>query len=94
MVIFIQIIDLYWLNYYCYFYYCTVLNIQRHPIVGDIVAVKCVDKFYRGKIIDILDQSCFSLYLIDTGYVISASIECIVDLLDDLKMVKINIVYI
>lgn len=56
--------------------------------MGDIVAVKCVDKFYRGKIINVLDRSCFSLYLIDTGYVISASINCLIDLSETLKKVS------
>lgn len=62
-------------------------NIQRNPIVGDIVAVKCTDKFYRCKIIDVLEKSYFCLYLIDAGYVISAEIDCIVDLSDSLKKV-------
>jgi len=55
--------------------------------VGDIVAVKCVDKFYRGKIIDILDKSCLYLYLIDSGYVISASFDSLVDLSETLQKV-------
>jgi len=62
-------------------------NILRNLNPGDIVAVKCTDKFYRGKVIDILENLCFSLYLIDDGYVISASIDCIVDLPDTLKKV-------
>jgi len=61
--------------------------ILRNLIVGDIVAVKCTDKFYRGKVIDILENSWFSLYLIDNGCVISASIDCIIDLPDTLKKV-------
>jgi len=65
-------------------------NILRNLMVGDIVAVKCTDKFYRGKVIDIFENSCFSLYLIDRGYVVSASIDCIVDLPDTLKMVWTN----
>ncbi|XP_050056969.1 uncharacterized protein LOC114132611 isoform X5 [Aphis gossypii] len=62
-------------------------NILRNLMVGDIVAVKCTDKFYRGKVIDIFENSCFSLYLIDSGYVVSASIDCIVDLPDTLKKI-------
>lgn len=62
-------------------------SIQKYPIVGDIVAVKCTDKFYRCKIIDILDHSYFYLYLIDAGYVISANIDSIVDLSESLKEV-------
>ncbi|XP_022162076.1 uncharacterized protein LOC111027893 isoform X7 [Myzus persicae] len=62
-------------------------NILRNPTIGDIVAVKCTDKFYRGKVIDILENSWFSLYLIDNGCVISASIDCIVDLPDTLKKI-------
>lgn len=62
-------------------------NVVRNLIPGDIVAVKCTDKFYRGKVIDILENVCYSLYLIDYGYVISASIDCIVDLPDTLKKV-------
>jgi len=54
--------------------------------MGDIVAVKCVNKFYRGKIFDVINE-CFSLYLIDTGYVVSASIDCIVDISPKLKKV-------
>lgn len=65
-------------------------NILRNLMVGDIVAVKCTDKFYRGKVIDIFENSCFSLYLIDSGYVLSASIDCIVDLPDTLKKVWTN----
>lgn len=61
--------------------------ILRNLIAGDIVAVKCTDKFYRGKVIDILENAWFSLYLIDNGCVISASIDCIVDLPDSLKKV-------
>ncbi|XP_015365660.1 PREDICTED: uncharacterized protein LOC107162970 [Diuraphis noxia] len=62
-------------------------NVLRILIPGEIVAVKCTDKFYRGKIIDILENLCFSLYLIDDGYVVSASIDCIVDLPDALKKI-------
>jgi len=62
-------------------------NILRDLTIGDIVAVKCTDKFYRGKVIDILENSRFSLYLIDNGYVVSSSIDCIVDLPDTLKKV-------
>ncbi|KAL4112570.1 hypothetical protein QTP88_016325 [Uroleucon formosanum] len=61
--------------------------ILRNLIAGDIVAVKCTDKFYRGKVIDILENAWFSLYLIDNGCVISASIDCIVDLPDSLKKI-------
>ena len=62
-------------------------NVLKNLIVGDIVAVKYTDKFYRGKVIDLLENSWFSLYLIDSGYVISASIDSIVDLPDTLKKV-------
>ncbi|XP_026816248.1 uncharacterized protein LOC113555865 isoform X3 [Rhopalosiphum maidis] len=61
--------------------------ILRDLTAGDFVAVKYTDKFYRGKVIDILDNSCFSLYLIDSGCVISASIDCIVDLPGTLKKI-------
>ncbi|VVC36208.1 Hypothetical protein CINCED_3A022077 [Cinara cedri] len=68
--------------------YCeTASKIDRIPIVGDIIAVKCVDKFYRGKIIDLLDDSNISLYLIDAGYVISTSTDCIVDLSKSLQKI-------
>ncbi|XP_060870995.1 uncharacterized protein LOC132945306 isoform X4 [Metopolophium dirhodum] len=61
--------------------------ILRNLIAGDIVAVKCTDKFYRCKVIDLLKNAWFSLYLIDNGCVISASIDCIVDLPDTLKKI-------
>lgn len=70
---------------YCFFFIAS--KIHRHPIVGDIVAVKCVDKFYRGQIIDVLDISYFYLYLIDAGSVVSASIDCLADLSNTLKEV-------
>lgn len=73
-------------NIYIYFFF-VASKIYRDPIVGDIIAVTCLDKFYRGQIIDVLDVSYFSLYLIDVGSVISASIDCIVDLSDTLKKV-------
>lgn len=68
-----------------------VSSIQIDPIIGDIIAVKCIDKFYRGKIIDVIDESNFYLYLMDTGFVISASTDCIVNLSDTLKKVLSNI---
>lgn len=52
--------------------------------------MKCIDKFYRGKIIDVLDETNCYLYLIDSGYVISASIDCIVHLSETLKKVLSN----
>jgi hypothetical protein len=56
--------------------------------------VKCIDKYYRGKIIDVIDETNCYLYLIDTGYVISASIDCIVNLSETLKKVLSNFLLI
>jgi len=63
-----------------------VSNIYKTPVMGDIVAVKRLNTFYRGKVIDVVNE-CFSLYLIDTGYVVSASIDCLVDISPKLKKV-------
>lgn len=79
-------------KYFIFIFILIELSILRNPIVGDIVAVKCMDQFYRGKIIDTINSSCFYLYLIDFGYVISASIDSLVDLSDVLK--KVQIIYI
>lgn len=74
------------------FFSLIALNIQKNLTVGDVVAVKCVDKFYRGRIIDILDKLTYYLYLIDSGYVITAPIDCLVDLPDNLKKVPTNFI--